>query len=111
MNTALPSGPFPTVELLRTRGPDAYILALAASFPCLRSKIDQIRWSRFDEALWVQTAERWSTSERHAAAFALGVWNTRHEWRFDLFKAYNYWDDDNRAAAQHWLANPIWPRS
>jgi hypothetical protein len=63
-------------------------------------------------------AERWieggaSTGDRHMALWILNVWNSGHArskgWTFDLFKALDSLDDNNRSAIGWHLAHPIWP--
>lgn len=54
-----------------------------------------------------------SKGERHMKLFILNVWNptlaSSRGWTFDMFKAMNVLDANNRAAIAWWLAHPIYP--
>lgn len=102
----------PSRELLRSGGPHAYILALAASFPCLADKV--ANWKGpFDADEWMAAAGPWSSGEKKAALFVVNVWNpgyaAKQGWTFDLFDACDSWDTGNRSAALNWIADPVWP--
>lgn len=105
--------PAPTVELLRTRGPVMYIVALAESFPCLRGKCETITPQNWDVDQWVKNSKKWSHSERAAAMFVALVWNYHgarsKKWMFDSVDALGVWDPSNRAAFLAWAKNPVWP--
>ncbi len=104
----------PSRALLRSRGPDAYIFALIASFPCLSYKLPGMFQSgKFEVNFWMDAAGPWSHGEKLCAAFVANVWNPgfadSQGWRFDIFEAVGTWDPGNRAAALAWIASPVWP--
>ncbi len=105
----------PTHELLRGSGPRPFIIALADSFPALRSKVDlmQLTPEDWDVDLWMKNARKWSHAERQAALFVATVWNysgaISKRWRFDAVDALSVWDRGNRTAFLNWAANPVWP--
>ena len=55
--------------------PTEYILALARSFPCLEPKLKWWHPMSFDADDFYDMTRGWSTSEQHAVAFVLTVWN------------------------------------
>lgn len=103
----------PSRGLFSVRGPYPYILALAASFPCLAHKVESFAWPRFDVDTWMRAAGPWSSGEKYAAAFIACVWNPGYAeskgWRFDVLEAFGTWDTGNRRAFLNWAADPIWP--
>lgn len=64
-------------------------------------------------------------SEKLAARFVLGVWNSDEDWietarkhgianpevaaKFDVFEAISKWDDEHRRAFLTWCEAPFWP--
>jgi len=84
--------------------PEARILGLWNSFPCLRRK----RVEKWDIAAIAEECRPWSTGERLCAAFVLSVWDPEY-FTFDLHEALKKWDDDNRTAFLAWAAAPWWP--
>jgi hypothetical protein len=96
-----------------TLTPSEYILALARSFPCLRSKLLGWKQSGFDADLFHDMMRGWSTSERHAGLFILTVWNPhyacRKRWTFDLVEAVSSLDAVNREPIIEWMLNPFYP--
>jgi hypothetical protein len=54
-----------------------------------------------------------STGEEQMVRWILNVWNPGYAkskgWHFDLFKALDSLDQNNREAICWWLQNPIWP--
>ncbi len=105
----------PTHALLHSAGPRPFIIALADSFPSLRSKVDlmQITPASWDVDLWMKNARKWSHAELQAALFVATVWNysgaISKKWRFDAVDAISVWDTGNRTAFLNWAANPVWP--
>lgn len=107
--------PAPTRELLRTKGPEHYIIALAESFPALRGKIEGcgITAENFDVNRLVDYSGPWSTYERTCVMFVVNVWNPGYAesqgWKFDLFDTINGWDKKNRTAFLAWCQSPVLP--
>jgi hypothetical protein len=105
--------PAPSKALLHSAGNHAYILALINSFPCLRGKLQQLGWTKFDVERWLEFAQPWSSGERKAALFIACVWDpsyaSKPETTFNVIGACGTWGDDNRAAFLAWVASPVWP--
>ena len=85
----------------------ALMTRLAESFPSLRGCGAGIRpWHalRLEEA-----SKAWSTGQKHAADFLLGVWNHGdYGERFKFFEALQTWDAGHIAAFMAWVRNPFW---
>lgn len=102
--------------LLRTQETDQpeerakAICELILKFPCLkRLRIQPEQWEAesFD-----RQSLKFSSGERLAAQFVLGVWNPQTKWecgRFDLMEAASRFDEDHRHVILEWLQNPWWP--
>ena len=110
----------PDRALLRASGPDAYILALITSFPCLEHKIRHpfaVRMffpeGKFKIDRWMDSIGAWSHGERLCALFVANVWCPGYAesngWRFDIFEALGTWDEENRYAFLKWIVDPVWP--
>ena len=103
--------PKPSRELLRNSGPCAYILALAASFPCLAHKVEGM--TTFDADDWMERTAPWSSGENRCALFVVNVWNPSYAhakgWTFDLIDFAGGVDADNRLPLLEWIAAPVWP--
>lgn len=104
--------PSPSRELLRQpKGNHAYILALAASFPCLEHKV--VGMTKFDADEWMKRSGPWSSGEKRCALFIVNVWNPGYAksegWHFDLFDFIGGVDTDNRKALLMWCIDPVWP--
>jgi len=91
-------------------------LALWASFPVLRyAEIEPAATREALDALdaWaVRQATEGSGAGTQAALFVLDCWDSRAKWKaghFDLFAAFNTWDDRQVAAFQSWAASPFRP--
>ncbi len=107
--------PAPTADLLHKRGPVAYIIALADSFPCLRGKVEGCGFTAetWDVDRWVRYSGPWSHGEQLAAMFVAYVWNwsdaKAKKWKFDAVDALSVWDNSNRNAFIAWAKSPVWP--
>jgi len=103
---ALPLSP----DELRNR---EYILALARSFPCLRSKLSHVTPETWDVDKFVASSAPWSTGETLCALFVANVWNPgwakEQGWTFDLMRFLGNADTGNRTAFVNWCAKPYWP--
>jgi hypothetical protein len=105
----------PTHETLRTKGPVAFIVALAESFPALRGKLEGcgLTAKGWDVDKLIKYSGPWSHGEKVAALFVACVWNPSYaaskKWRFDTIDAISVWDNKNRAAFVAWCKNPVWP--
>lgn len=115
MSTTLSKPDAPTVQVLRTLGSSAYILALARSFPCLQYKVDRLfpPSRKWDVDAFMEASGPWSHGERLCALFIANVWNPGYadtmEWRFDLFEFLGTADTGNRRALLLWISDPVWP--
>ena len=104
-----------SVQVLRTLGPAAYIVALANSFPCLEHKMDGLEMTAatWDVDRFMEAALPWSHGERCAALFIANVWNPGYAngrgWIFDVFEAFGVWGVENRQAFIMWSVDPVWP--
>ena len=67
----------------------------------------------FDADRYAKTLYECSDYTTHMRLWILNVWNSGYAkskgWHFDLFKALNGLDDNNRRAIAWFLQNPIWP--
>ncbi len=67
----------------------------------------------FDPAKFAKLLEGCSDGQRHMFLWILNVWNENYAkskgWQFDLFKALNTLDGENRQAIAWWLKRPVWP--
>jgi len=67
----------------------------------------------FDADKYAKTIYNCSDYTAHMRLWILNVWNPSYArskgWNFDLFKALNGLDDNNRRAIAWFLRNPIWP--
>lgn len=109
-----------SVETLRAFGPDVYILALAASFPCLADRWQNgigKKWGTdrtgFDIDKWLKAARPWCHGEKCAAYFVATVWNYSSakgkKWKFDYVDAASVMSARNLAVINNWGASPVWP--
>jgi hypothetical protein len=93
--------------------PTDYILRLARSFPCLRSKIMDYRPAKFDPDAFHALMDAWSHGERLCGLFVLNVWNPvaakSKGWQFDLMDFVGIVDAGNSLALEAWIRNPIFP--
>ena len=79
---------------------------LAETFPALRRAPGVRPWDAEELAAWTDVC---SSGELHAVRFVLWVWNVFHDWPcgpFEIVKAVNVWDDENRAAFLAWAEAP-----
>ncbi len=79
---------------------------LAESFPALQRAPGVRPWRAGDLDGWSSVC---SSGELHAVRFVLHVWNSHHEWDcgpFEVVKAYQVWDEGNRAAFARWVEDP-----
>lgn len=87
----------------------ARMSALARAFPVLRGKPGVEEWDPETLDQWAAGAA--SSSERHAVAFVLSVWNCHHRWKagkFDVMDALSTWDEENRQPFVEWAMKPYW---
>lgn len=84
--------------------PEARILALLNSFPCLRKKGLQ----KWDALAVAAEARAWSSGEQEAVRFVLSVWNPE-EFPWSYQEGLKRWDKPSRAAFLAWAADPWWP--
>lgn len=67
----------------------------------------------FDADKYAETLYQCSDYTTHMRLWILNVWNSGYAkskgWDFNLFKALNGLDDNNRRAIAWFLRNPIWP--
>lgn len=101
----------PRSLLRQPKGNHAYIIALAASFPCLEDKVAGM--TSFDADEWMERSGPWSSGEKRCALFIVNVWNPGYAksqgWDFNLFDFAGGVDIDNRAALLAWMIDPVWP--
>ena len=99
--------------------PEERMSALAGRFPSMRDIPGADPWDEVAILHWCNSGAPTGGS-RWAARFLLAVWNPHTDWtttepaltsdgRFDLFQAWNAWDDEHRAAAMEWLQYPFYP--
>lgn len=90
------------------------IVILAQAFPCLREKISDLfpkGGNDWNADILDRESAPWSSGEKHAVRFVLGVWNWSHKWKrgkFDLMDAMAVLDPSNRAPIIAWCQNPWW---
>lgn len=67
----------------------------------------------FDPDAYAKTFHQCSDYTSHMRVWIATIWNPSYAkskgWHFDLFKALNGLDDNNRRAIAWFLQNPIWP--
>ena len=67
----------------------------------------------FDPDMFATRLLACSDGQRHMFLWILNVWNESYAcskgWQFDLFKALNTLDAENRQAIAWWLEHPVWP--
>jgi len=97
---------------------------IASSFPALRGVPGVEPWHPIVLLRWICDGGH-SHGEVLAARFLLGVWNTSTDWvelaeelaspypdaakRFDVFEAFQTWDEGQRAAFVAWAGDAYFP--
>ncbi len=69
-------------------------------------------WGNGEEVSTLERPAFPGTGAVDAVRFVLAVFSTRHPWKvgpFDLFRALQTWDGDQRRAFAAWLNNPVRP--
>ena len=122
-------------SILREDGAEAFIVALAKSFPAVCKRVPTPWHSMRFRSSGIAA----SHGERCAVQFVLAVWNYSADWdhpdvikawleetgltehklgwnpseaklgKFDVIDALGVWDEENRAAFSEWAKEPIWP--
>lgn len=103
-------------EIDHRRSPQEYIIALARSFKCLSTKVEDLTPETWDAEAFLNSVEGWSPSELYAAQFIVGVWSgpgsswpKENAFEFDAISAISHWSDANRSAFVAWVADPKFP--
>lgn len=101
----------PTRAFFRANGAEAYILALARSFPCLAHKLES--WTVWNAVSFERASRPWSHGERVCADFVLTVWNYADAKRarrlFDFCDAVGTLGYRELTPILIWMRDPVWP--
>lgn len=89
------------------------ILELAASFPVLRSSVENWSPRKWNIDVFMANVDAICSGARHAKLFVASVWDpswpTEHGMEFRVVEAMAVWDREHKMAFFQWCADPFWP--